>query len=93
MQSVEKSYEYTDSKPTTIILEKSLWQSPFQSKLLTFTWKFQKQSPEVFCKKRCSWDFHKIYKKTPVPESLFFWKRCFPVNLAKFLRTPLATAS
>ena len=47
MQSVEKSYEYTDSKPTTIILEKSLWQSPFQSKLPTFTWKFQKQSRGV----------------------------------------------
>ena len=31
----------------------------------------QKQPPEVFCKKRCSQKFHKIHKKTPVPESLF----------------------
>ena len=31
----------------------------------------QKQPPEVFCKKRCSKKFHKIHKKTPVPESLF----------------------
>ena len=31
----------------------------------------QKQPPEMFCKKRCSQKFHKIHKKTPVPESLF----------------------
>ena len=65
--------------------------------------KNQKQPPEVFCKKRCSWKFRKIHRKTPVPESLFnkvaglrpatllkkrLWHRCFPVNFAKFLRTP-----
>ena len=22
--------------------------------------------------KRCSWKFHKIYRKTPMPESLFY---------------------
>ena len=26
-------------------------------------------SPDVFCKKRCSLKFRKIYNKTPVPES------------------------
>ena len=31
----------------------------------------QKQSPEVFYKKRYSYKFHKIHRKTPVPESLF----------------------
>ena len=31
----------------------------------------QKQPPEVFYEKRCSCKFHKIYRKTPVPESLF----------------------
>ena len=31
----------------------------------------QKQPPEVFCKKRCSQKFHKIHRKTPVPESPF----------------------
>ena len=36
----------------------------------------QKQPTEVFCKKRCSWKFCKIHKKTPVPE-----------NPAKFLKT------
>ena len=51
---------------------------------------------------RCSQKFHKIYKKTPVPESLFIkfaglrlatllkerlWHMCFPVNIAKFLTT------
>ena len=30
-------------------------------------------------------DFLKIHRKTPV----VFWHRCFPVNFAKFLRTPL----
>ena len=29
----------------------------------------QKQPPEAFCKKMCSWKFHKIHRKTPVPES------------------------
>ena len=33
----------------------------------------QKQS-EVFFKKRCSYKFHKIHRKTPVPESLFLNK-------------------
>ena len=32
----------------------------------------QNNPPEVFYKKRCSWKFRKIHKKTPtVPESLF----------------------
>ena len=30
-----------------------------------------KQPPEVFFKKKCSYKFHKIHRKTPVPESLF----------------------
>ena len=29
----------------------------------------QKQPPEPFCKKMCSWKFHKIHSKTPVPET------------------------
>ena len=32
---------------------------------------FQKQPPEVFCKKRCSEKFRKIHRKATVPESLF----------------------
>ena len=31
----------------------------------------QKQPPEAFYKKRRSWKFCKIHRKTPVPESLF----------------------
>ena len=27
----------------------------------------KKQPPKVFCKKRCSYKFRKIYRKTPVP--------------------------
>ena len=53
--------------------------------------------------KRCSEKFHKIHRKTPVPESLFnkaadlrlatllkkrLCHRFFPVNFVKFLRTP-----
>ena len=39
----------------------------------------QKQPPEAFCKKMCSWKFHKIHRKTPVPEAflnkIFLLKR------------------
>ena len=31
----------------------------------------QKQPLEVFCKKRCSWKFRKIHRKTTVPESTY----------------------
>ena len=53
----------------------------------------------MFGKKRCSWIFDKIHKKTPVPESQScsvrpatllkkrLWHRRFPVNFVKFLRT------
>ena len=56
---------------------------------------------------RCSKKFCKIQWKTPAPESLFnkvvklraatllkkgLWHRCFTVNFAKFLRTPLVAA-
>ena len=37
----------------------------------------QKQPHEVFCKKKCSQEFCKIHKKTPVPESLFY-QSCWP---------------
>ena len=39
----------------------------------------------------CSWKFHKIHRKTPVPETFLkkrLWYRCFTVNFVKFLRTP-----
>ena len=49
-----------------------------------FTLKPQKQSPEAFCKKRCSWKFRKNHWKTTVPESLFSIKL---QASAKFLRT------
>ena len=38
----------------------------------------QKQPPEAFCKKMCSRKFHKIHRKTPVPETLlknWLWPR------------------
>ena len=33
----------------------------------------EKQPLEVLCKKSCSQKFRKIHRKTPVPESLFYW--------------------
>ena len=55
--------------------------------------------------KKYSEKFHKINRKTPVPEIFFkkskpspatllkksLWHRCFPVNFAKLLRTPIST--
>ena len=35
-----------------------------------FTSSIHKQLLDVFCKKRCSYKFRKIHRKTPVPESL-----------------------
>ena len=70
--------------------------------ILTKNCILQKQPPELFYEKRCSYKLHKIHKKTPVPESFFnkiadlraatllkkkLWHRCFPVNFAKCLRT------
>ena len=63
----------------------------------------QKQSPEVFCKKGVFRNFAKftgkhlrqilLFNKVASlrPVTLFKkrpWHRCFPVNFAKFLRTP-----
>ena len=45
---------------------------------ITFEWpgnlwiNIQKQPPEVLYEKRCSQKFHKIHRKMPVPESLFW---------------------
>ena len=36
---------------------------------LTWNCILQKQPPEVFYEKRCSYKLHKIHRKTPVPES------------------------
>ena len=55
----------------------------------------KKQPPEVFCKKGGLRNFAKFTGKN-LCQSLFFnkvaglrlWHRCFPVNFAKFPRTP-----
>ena len=53
---------------------------------------YAEAATEGVLSKRCSLKFRKIHKKTPVPESLFLikrlWHSCFPVDLAKFSRTP-----
>ena len=63
----------------------------------------KKQPPEVFYKKSCSEKFCNFHRKTPKLESLSnkgadqkektkkrFQRMCFPVNIVKFLRTPIA---
>ena len=75
----------------------------FIDEIETYAMNVQKQPPEVFCKKMCSWKFHKIHWKTLVPEAFLnkvagprlatllkkrLWYRCFPVTFVKFLRTP-----
>ena len=50
-------------------LYKETW-NPLKANVLQIGW-FQKQPPEVVCKKRCSKKFLKIRRKTPVLESLF----------------------
>ena len=76
-------------------------------KVLNSIWlNIQKQPPELFCRKRCSYKFCKIHRKTPVPEPLFskvvgqrpvtFLKKrlcdgCFPLTFAIFLRTTFFT--
>ena len=53
---------------------------------------YQKKLPEVFYKKSCSWKFCNIHRKTLVCD--FIKKklrhRCFPVNIAKILITPIS---
>ena len=77
-------------------------QNIFKSALLFFFMFLQKQLQKVFYKKY-SWKFHKI-QYTPVLESLFnkvaslkacsfikksLQRRCFPGNIANFLRTSI----
>ena len=59
---------------------------------------YQKQPPEVFCKKGVLENFAKFTRKHLCLSMLFNkiaglkkrpWNKCFPVNFAKFLRTPL----
>ena len=46
--------------------------SPYSEDPNMFTFcVIEKQPPEVFYKKRCSYKFRKIHRKTPVPEPLF----------------------
>ena len=62
--------------------------------------KRQKQPREVYGKKRCSYKFCKILRKSAVPESFLrtplatssekrLQHRCFHVNIEKLFRTPI----
>ena len=53
----------------------------------------QKQPPELFNKKSSSWKFCIIHRKSPFNFCHFITKRlqhrCFPLNIMKFLETPI----
>ena len=61
----------------------------------------KKEPPQVFYKKNCLSKFRNIHRKTPLLESFLIklqalgllkkrlQDRCFPVNIAKFLRAPI----
>ena len=53
---------------------------------------FQKQPPDVFFKKKVLFEISQNSQENTFARSSFLkkklWHRCFPVNFAKFLRTP-----
>ena len=77
-------------------LLKDLWQAKYRNnwcKIIANT--IRSSRPEVFCKKGVLRNFAKFTGKH-LCLSLFFNKVlawCFPVNFARFLRTPLVAAS
>ena len=46
-----------------------LWARSYKTVQCKFTLKHQKQPLEVFCKKKCSKKFFKVYRKTLVPDA------------------------
>ena len=49
----------------------------------------QKQPLEVFCEKRCSLKCCKIHRKTPAPESLFFFNKVADLRRAPLIKRRL----
>ena len=50
---------------------KKRWEKLYLSYVGLYSVQFQKQSPRGFCKKRYSYKFRKIHRKTPVPGPFF----------------------
>ena len=64
----------------------------YQVNFLMFCFKYRSSHQRCSMKKGVLKNFHKIHRKTPVPESgTGVWHRCFPVNFVKSLRTPFFT--
>ena len=98
--SKRKHCHWEYKKVCTLIWDK--WISSWQA--FIFNLKYRSTRPEVFCKKVVLGSFPKFTGKHPC-QSLFFnkvacqaallkkrlWRRCFPVNFTKFLRTPFLT--
>ena len=91
----KRSSDYVCVILSSKILKLYVWQTKKMSQ-------FQRKSLEVFCRKSCAYRFRNIHRNTPILVSLFnrlagfktcnFRKKrlqhsCFPVNIAKFLRT------
>ena len=70
--SSKKTYNYENFGRKRLLLTMEHF---FFSKFEITQWiciiNIEKQSLDVFCRKSCSYKFHKIHRKTPVPESLF----------------------
>ena len=92
---------YTSLKHQKTFIETEQWREMGQR---ASSQNVQKQPGEVFFEKRYSEKFCNIHRKTSVLESLFhkvaalkacsfnkkrIQHRCFPVNIAKFLRAPI----
>ena len=101
---VAESFYFHDSSrwfkrtPLQFFLDKYLWYSEkLFSKILLELLFYRSSRPDVFCKKGVIPNFAKFAGKHPCQVSLltksFFkkkrlWHRCFPVNFAKFVKTP-----
>ena len=66
------AHRNADNNAMTLVLPLLLFPPVHstQSLNIVFIFKMQKQPSEVFYKKRCSQKFRKIYRKTPVSESV-----------------------
>ena len=94
LKDVLKHNTQSINKKTNLLKSADAIKNEIRSSIINYSKDLgvlQKQAPEVFCKKRCSWKFHKIHGKTSMPATLLkkrLWHRCFPVNFVKFLRAP-----
>ena len=93
MSLVTRNSEIYWTKSNVKQINDSIFCCLLEEKLLEQTVTLPRSNrPEVFCKKGVLWNFVKLTGKH-LCQSLFLkkrlWRRCFPGNFTKFLRTPL----